>query len=267
MAAVPENAATLGDMIKNKFLLNSGTVKAENYFCSGVIVFNLDALDEKFFYDGVQFLIDNPACESPDQDILNAFFSANYLKLDEKFDSFSLANIRKKVPLTRKVYHYAGQGIELNLDNEYNRLFMENFARTPWFNVDALGRVGETFRVSNDSFNLIVQKMIKVSVDHKRGFFVSPKNVEAIKMLLYIHDEEPIVEDTGNDSFEELVTKINENRGKIIFLICHGSYVDYRRRLIMRGFKEFVDFMNGLSFMTREQCGYMRPEWSLIRNM
>ena len=119
----------------------------------------------------------------------------------------------------------------------------------------------------NENINYLKENFISNSSAKNLKCLNEDLNVEAIKMLLYIHDEEPIVEDTGNDSFEELVTKINENRGKIIFLICHGSYVDYRRLLIMRGFKEFVDFMNGLSFMTREQCGYMRPEWSLIRNM
>ena len=62
VAAVPEVDATQKFIITNKFLLNTGFVKVQDYFCSGVIIFNLDRLDEKFFYDGAQFLANNPAC-------------------------------------------------------------------------------------------------------------------------------------------------------------------------------------------------------------
>ena len=42
VAAVPEIDATQHYMIDNKFLLKTGFVKLENYFCAGVMIFNLD---------------------------------------------------------------------------------------------------------------------------------------------------------------------------------------------------------------------------------
>ena len=267
LAAVPEDQATIGLMIHNKYLLNNNFVRHEDYFCSGVIVFNLDMLDEKFFYNGVQFLVDHPNCESPDQDILNAFFAANYLKLAQKFDSFVLADQRRKFPVTKKIYHYAGRCLELKLDEPYNRLFMKYFSHTPWFNVDTFGRIGESFRESNDTHNLIVQKLINFSVNHQRVFYINPANVEAIKMIFAVQDDEPIIESRDNDSINELLAVMEEQRGQKLFIICQANFDNIQPKLSARGFREYSDYMNGLSFMTRSQCGYTRPEWDLISDM
>ncbi|MBQ7453432.1 MAG: hypothetical protein IJS69_00015 [Selenomonadaceae bacterium] len=267
LGAVPEVQATLGYMIANKYLLHENLVEQENYFNSGVIIFNLDALSENFFYDGVQFLIDHPKCESPDQDILNAFFSANYLKLDQKFDSFVLADQRRKFPVAKKIYHYAGRCLELKLYEPYNRLFMEYFSRTPWFNVEAFGRVGEAFRNSNDSHNLVVQRVMKHCLDHSRAFFVSPANLDAVKLIYDIRNDEEIIINNGPESINDLVAKMNEQRGQKLFFICQMNYDYMHLELMRRGFREFHDYLNGMSFLTRNQCGYTRPEWSLISDM
>ena len=267
LAAVPESQATIGYMIYNKYLLNENFVKKEDYFCSGVIVFNLDALDENFFYDGVQFLIDHPACESPDQDILNAFFAAKYFKLEQKFDSFVLADQRRKFPVMKKVYHYAGRCLELDLDEPYNRLFMQYFSRTPWFNIEAVNRIGEAFRESNDMHNIIVQRLIKFSVEHNRVFYISPGNLEPIKMIFAIQDDEQIIENRDSNSIRELIAAMEQQRGKKLFVICQMNYDNVHPQLAGRGFKEYTDYVNGLSFMTRNQCGHSRPEWDLISNM
>jgi len=266
LAAVPEVDATLNDMITNKYLLVENFVAAENYFNAGVIMFDLGALGENFFRDGVQFLADHPKCECFDQDILNAFFSTRYLKLAQKFDSFVAAERQMNLSVARKIYHYAGQCIELKLDDEFNRLFLENFSRTPWLNADALGNIAEAFRKSNDEHALIVQRVIQVSVDHSRGFFVGSRNIAAVKMILHVHDDEPIIEDGGQNSFDELIAAMTRERGRLFF-ICRGDYNKIKRRLMEAGFREFADFISGVSFMAREQCGYMRPEWSLIRGM
>lgn len=267
VAAVPEVDATQKFIITDKFLLNNGTVKVENYFCSGVIVFNLDKLDKNFFNDGVQFLADNPACESPDQDILNAFFSENYLKLAQKFDSFVIIDRRLKLPVTEKIYHYAGQTFGLNLENPYDKLFLENFARTPWFNVDALFNIGEEIRYVHDDNSNRTQWLMKLSYGHQRAFLIEPKNVDAIKQLFHIQDDEPIIELRDQNSLKELLIKMNELRGQKMFFIFFEHYEAVGEVLVRHGFKENHNFVNGLQFMTREQCGYTYtpPERNFIK--
>ena len=268
VAAVPEVAATLDNMISEKFLINSGRVKAEDYFCSGVMIFNLDALNENFFRDGVQFLADNPACESVDQDILNAFFAANYLKLDQKFDSFVLAEQRRNIStVTKKIYHYAGNGIELKLDNAFNRLWLENFSCTPWFDIDTLGKLGDAFRNKIDNCIMTAQQMMKLSIEHRRAFFVEPNNIQVIKELFHVQDDELIIEARDTASIEELAAKMTELRGQRIFFIFLQRYEVVCVELLRRGFKELADFVNGLMFMTRSQSQQPYPmnEYSLVR--
>ena len=267
VAAVPEVDATQRFIITNKFLLNNGLVKVENYFCSGVIVFNLDKLDEKFFYVGTQFLVDNPACESPDQDILNAFFSENYLKLAQKFDSFVIIDQRLKSPVTEKIYHYAGQTFGLNRDNPYDKLFLENFARTPWLNVETLFNIGEEIRNANDSNSLRAQWLMIISNKHRRAFFVEPKNTEVIKVLFDIQDDEPIIEISEQNSLKELMIKMRELRGKKMIFIFSEYYDSIMEILMRNGFRENQHFLNGASFMTREQNGYtyIAPERNFVK--
>ena len=267
VAAVPEVDATQKFIITDKFLLNAGVVKVEDYFCSGVIVFNLDKLDEKFFYDGAQFLTDNPACESPDQDILNAFFSKNYLKLAQKFDSFVIIDRRLKLPVTEKIYHYAGQTFGLNRDNPYDRLFLENFTRTPWFNVEMLFNLGEEIRKVNDDNALRTQWFIKFLNAHRRAFFVESKNISVIKELLQIQDDEPIIELRDQNSLKELMTKMREWRGQKMVFIFSEYYDAIMEILVNNGFRENQHFLNGLMFMTRAQNGYTytAPERNFVK--
>lgn len=267
VAAVPEVDATQNFIITNKFLLNTGFVKVQDYFCSGVIIFNLDRLDEKFFYDGAQFLANNPACESPDQDILNAFFSKNYLKLAQKFDSFVIIDQRLKSPVTQKIYHYAGQTFGLDRNNPYDKLFIENFARTPWLNADAILNLGEEFRAENDKNSLRTQWLMKICFNHRRAFFIDPKNIAVIKELFQIQDDELIIEIRNQNSLKELITKMHESRGQKMFFIFFENYDLIMEVLVKNGFRERRHFLNGLMFMTREQSGYTYspPERSFIQ--
>ena len=267
VAAVPEIDATQKYIIANKFLLNAGVVEVKDYFCSGVMVFNLDKLDEKFFYVGVQFLADNPACESVDQDILNAFFSKNYLKLAQKFDSFVIIDRRLNLPVTEKIYHYAGQNFGLNRDNPYDRLFLENFARTPWLNVDALFNLGEEIRNVNDDNSFRAQWLMRICNEHRRAFFAEAKNVEVIKILFQVQDDEPIIEFRNKDSLKELLMKMYDLRGEKMFFIFFDDYDFIIDLLVKRGFKENKHFLNGLMFMTRDQCGntYAAPERNFVK--
>lgn len=262
VAAVPEVDATHDDMITDKFLLKAGFVRAEDYFCSGVMMFDLDKIYDVLFRDGVNFLAYYSACESVDQDALNMFFSKNYLKLEPKFDSFT---VNDESPVAPKIYHYAGNDFGLDTGDAFDRLWLENFTRTPWFNVDALGNLAEMFRKIADNKALDAQMLMKVCVDRRRAFFVNPGNVEVLRIIFSVRDDELIVEDCDENSLTELVATMDELRGQRTFFIVHEKYAVIRTILIQRGFVEDRDFVDGLSFMTREQCKMTPPEYHFIR--
>ncbi len=267
LAAVLEIEAISGYMITNKFLLNNGIVKLENYFCSGVMILDLDKFDEKFFREGVQFLADNPYCESVDQDILNAFFSENYFKLAQKFDAFVPGERECKLPVQKKIYHYVGHSIGLDLSNGYNRLWFENFARTLWFNLDVIDHLGTEIR-KRHSLNInLIQMMTRLVFEHNRAFFVNPINLPAIKYIFSIQDDELIIEFRDANSLNELLTKMTELRGRKIFFIFTNDYLSMLGLLKHCGFKENADFVNGKLFLTAEQGGEPTDERNFIKNI
>ncbi len=267
IAAVPEAEATFGYMIVNKFLIKENIVKHEDYFNAGVILFNLDAFAENFFYDGVNYLAEHAKCECFDQDILNAFFSTNYLKLSQKFDSFVPAERLRKLHVAKKIYHYAGQCVELKPDDDFNELFLGHFARTPWLNVDALFGIGEGFRRSNDEFTARFQWLMRLTSQHRRAFFVSPNNIDAVKSIFDIQDDEPIIELHNRNSLDRLIDIMRDFDGQKVVLLFQDNYDAFRSILSGQGFREHVHFANGLRFMNREQCRYEQREWALVRNM
>lgn len=267
IAAVPEIEAVSGYMITDKFLLNKGIVKLENYFCSGVLLFDLDKISNDFFRDGVQFLADNPACESVDQDILNAFLSENYFKLAQKFDAFVPPERHLKLPVQEKIYHYAGQSVGLDLSDGYNRLWFENFARTPWFNIDIIDRIGEQIRRNHDLILIQAQVMALFTAEHKRAFFVHPDDLPAIKPIFNIQDDELVIEMHDKNSLNKLMTKMRELRGQKLFFIFSYDYNSILKLLKYCGFKELENFVNGKLFLTTEQGGEYHSERKFINNM
>ena len=256
LAAVPEDDATSGWMIFDKFLLNSGRVKREDYFCSGVMIINLDALDENFFREGVQFLVDNPECESPDQDILNAFFTENYLKLEQKFDAFANCDNRQRYPVTKKIYHYAGRVIGLNSSNGYVRLWLEYFLKTPWFGVETFGRLNEKFReVRADILNTSTTALMRLSTvmsGKTRAFFVTSADLPSLREKFSIRDDEEIVFADGEKALPNLVVSMSKAQGKKVFFLVVPNFDAVSSLLQQLDFVPEDDFINGEIFLVME---------------
>ena len=265
VAAVPEVEATFNNMVPNKFLITTGRVRKENYFCAGVMIFDLDKLGENFLLEGVNFLTAYPACECFDQDILNAAFSANYLKLNQKFDSFSDAERMRRAPVMKKIYHYAGRSIGLNSFDPYNKLWLENFSKTPWFNAEIFHNVGREIDNTIDQRTELTQWLMKVYATRRRTFCIEPNGVNFIKGIFGVRDNEQFIEMRDNDSLKKLLSKMNEQRGRTMFFVFVPFYPPFRMELMRHGFKEFEDFVNGFLFVTQKQYRQSRPEYNFIQ--
>ena len=278
LAAVPEIEAALNrmdknkfvlnkGMDKNKFVLNKGIVKADNYFNAGVMILDLAKLDENFFKEGVQWLAENPDCESVDQDILNVFFSENYFKLAQKFNSLVESNRTWNLPVAKKIYHYMNRCLGLNLNDEYNRLFMENFALTSWLNANLIGRFGTAIRKSHEQDLIFTQWLMKLQNEHRRAFFLYRDDLQTIKDIFNIGYGEPIIEIRDENSLEELVSKMRELHKRKVFFLFYSKYDLLKKVLSGYGFEEFRDFADGYIFMTAAQGGHALPEYDFIRAM
>ena len=252
LAAVPELLATHNHMIVNKYLINSGKVNIEDYFCAGIIILDINKINKNFFYEGVQWLADHPQSQSYDQDILNNFFANGYCKLPEKFDSFVLAlRLVKDMTLTERIYHYAGNtAVTFDMKDPYTRLFFEHFVKTPWFNFDLIGNAYDFTRQMYNERQKILLQLANILHDKQRAFLFSKENEEAMRYIFKINDaEEVIISDDANFG-EKLFNSMKNSQGKKVFFLLTDYYSSIQPQLSNAGFVENKDFINVMWFMS-----------------
>ena len=92
LGAVAECDATYNHAVE-KDICNDGFVEQNNYFCSGILLINMDEYRKyaSLCIDGIKFLAEHPSYDCPDQDILNYYFSNKYKKLSVKYNTFTKA--------------------------------------------------------------------------------------------------------------------------------------------------------------------------------
>ena len=114
----------------------------EDYFNAGVMLMNLKILrkEEATIQAGMKFISEHAsAYPYNDQDILNYCFSTSYLKLPLKFNQFVFrARNADDWTIDKEIYHYAGGSAQfnMNMNDPYNKLFMDYFIKTPWVDDD-----------------------------------------------------------------------------------------------------------------------------------
>lgn len=269
IAATPELEATRMHMITNKWILHTGRVKVENYFCSGIMCIDLDRLAADFFMQGVDWLSKNPQVECPDQDFLNNFYSTNYARLPEKFDSF--AGVSKGLDqnkIYRKIYHYAGQtALTFNIGMDaLDRLFFSYFTKTPWFDENTILHMYEGARQIYIERQLFAAQISALMSGKKRIFFTPPENAEMVRQIFFVNNNEEILAAKEIDSVQSLADALNKSRGKIVAFVMVGNYHICRQRLINAGFAEGRDFVNAMLFLSDAQ-GFPLPTYPLLKIM
>ena len=214
-----------------KYLIDNGIVKAEDYFNSGVLLINLDYLraHADIINEGYRFVCEHPECDAFDQDILNYCFAADSVKLDLKFDTFVIVErmTNESPAIKRAVYHYTSDTIKLNPNDALNRLYFEYFVKTPWFNVDIVWNIMQTFENSNRNHQSALLNMANALGKRQRIFLASKNNFGLIKNLFEITNDEIIIDAADDNAIERLSSlMINEGGWKGNTKYClHSSII------------------------------------------
>ena len=250
IAAVPEFWATRAYMITDKYLLHTGKIQIEDYFCSGVLVLNLEKIDEKFFYESIDWLSKNLQCECPDQDLLNNFFSTEYCKLPEKFNAFvGVAKNLDNNLVYKKIYHYSGDCLGIDTQSGCDRLFFKYFVKTPWFNIDMFQNMREGILqiLMGEGIDLAIRISAAVS-GKQRAFAVEPEVLEKTKDFFRISSFEEIISINPENPAKAIINSLKKSPGRKIFFIMSDKYEEIGQRLLNAGFVESEDFVNALLF-------------------
>ncbi len=84
-----------------------------------------------------------------------------------------------------------------------------------------------------------------------RGFFVAPANVDVLKKIFSIRDDEEVIVAENQKSLITLLESMKSSRGKKIFFIMLSNFP--LQILTQAGFAQGKDFVNGLDFLSEAQ--------------
>ena len=235
---------------KNAAICQLGAVEEDSYFNSGVLLINLNRFRNESLQSDTDFVWNHPQCWAFDQDILNYCFSKDFVRLPIKFN-YSVSGIRMTdSSIDQKIYHYTHDSLQLDTSDIFNKLWFKYFSKTPFFNENVFGNIFEDVRnLSNEQKNLALH-VTKILSKKSRGFFIFKENLEYIKNLFDIAEDEEII---PGESFESLIQAMEKSRGKKIFFIFAGKFYPFYNALIEKGFVYGSDFLNGVEFLSEAQ--------------
>ena len=240
----------------NNFLMANNFISFEDYFNAGVLIFNLKKFREYevALNDAIDFVVAHPQCAWFDQDILNFCFSKNYFRLPAKFDVFVNHEriVKQSNEIFPAVYHYIGDSLNFNMSDNFNRLWMKYFFKTPWLNLDVIERIFYCFQEFNSRSQ---KKLIEISAaisGKRRIFFVELNNFDVIKNIFKIGKSEEIIDATKPDSMKILLKRLKKLRGTGFFILLVRDYESLKKNLSAAGFVEGTDFIDAMEFLSVE---------------
>ncbi|MBQ3726918.1 MAG: hypothetical protein IJR52_02655 [Selenomonadaceae bacterium] len=263
-AAVPESSN--GTNTQGFALCREGYVRDEDYFNSGVLLINTKVFgDEKFLMSGMKFIGEHPQFIHVDQDVVNYLFSKDYLKLPAKFNFFTV-RVRhlEEINYERVIYHFAGPAFGITMNNPFNRLWLKYFSKTPWFGAETVEHLYESF---NQIHVGLKNSMIQISAamsGKTRAFFTAPVNVNALKNIFLVRDDEEIFLAENQSSLKKLIDAMNASRGKKVFIILLLGFPF--QSLTAAGFVFGKDFFDGMEFLSAAN-GLPLDSYQLIKAM
>jgi len=247
-------------------IVADGFVKADDYFSSSVMLMNLEILrkEEKTLAEGMEFVNKHGYFNLLDQTILNYCFATRTVKLPANFNQFVRLARQNKESLAKKIYNYTGYSLQMDIEDPFNRLWMEYFSKTPWFNVETIGRLYESIKYICRNLLSSSIKLSAIMSGKTRAFFTVPQNVKAIKEIFAVRDNEEIIIAENPESFQKLIYAMKLAKGKKVFFIL---FPDFPFKILLKeNFSYGRDFMNGFEFLS-EDYGAPFNSHPLIKNM
>ncbi len=242
-------------------------------FNSGVMLINVPVFRsaEENINNAIEFMSEHPEYGGNDQSILNYCFAKEVLHLPVKFNrlvKFNRGYHRlldrgyKDTQVKNMIYHFNAhnsvRGLGTDMSDPYNRLWMSYFIRTPFFDADSIGRLCELFRKIHNKLRTGNLKFYNALLGKTRTFFIEPTEIDAIKKIFSIRDDELIIPAENEDSLKKLFAEMKNSKGKTVFFIMTEIFLEKKfpfDQLKKEGFINGKDFFNGRIFLSEENGG------------
>lgn len=235
-----------------------GLVKSEDYFNAGVLVMNLKRLrgEKEKILDGMKFRGEHPEFWMFDQCIWNYCFSTEYLKLPLKFNR-SVVKVRTEDGgrVEKKIYHFTANNsfwsFGLDTRDNLNRLWLDYFIKTPWFDSETFGRIHDVIQNLHASLKNYMRGLSAALTGKERAFIIHELSLNSFNVLAKVFsiraDEEIIVVSEGMP-LQKLLDAMNASRGKKIFFAVIPNFPF--KVLEGAGFFLGKDIFNGYDFIS-----------------
>ena len=272
LAAVPEILSSSEKEMQERFPLCSyNFVRCEDYFNGGVLVINLNLLrgEEKILTEALQLCSQNPHMRNFfDQDILNFCFSTKALKLPTTFNRFTRIARIENESLEKKIYHYAGNffmcGLGLELHDPFNRLWMNYFINSPWFDTDSIARLYDDVR---QIYNNLKKDMVNLSAATSgkiRAFIIFEEELDKFVEVFSVKEGEEVFVVKNGTPLKNIIEPMNSSNGEKIFFIMLPEFPF--NLLTEAGFVQGKDFLNVYDFLSEEHGQPLRS-YHLLKKM
>lgn len=270
MAAVSDCDNT-GRPAENPLVMFGG-VDGCDYFSSGVLLVDR----QKFLavgdilQDGIRKLKEIPGFAFYDQDILNLFYSKDYLHLDIAYNAYvPVLQMRGVQQLASAIYHYEAGSLGIREDDVYDRLFYTVFAQTPWCDADFLYRFFAQLETQHKHDLHLARQVFAMGSRRQRIFCANEASKAAITELFDFDGDDKYLAIQGKQDWTGrlLQYELVSPKGNRLYILFLQHYEDVSQALTAAGWQEGLDFMDGWSLLPTE-CGghlFLRPE--LIRNL
>ena len=240
-------------------IISEGFVRQEDYFNSGILLMNLRLLRNEWqtLLKAMEFASQNPDIITfVDQGLLNYCFSTRTLKLPNKFGR-SVAPLRKlNKPFDERIIcHYVGMlmfnRLGFDMSDPFNRLWMDYFIKTPWFNSETIGRmyasISDSARRMHVAFKNAMTTIADFTSGKTRVFLILADYLEFITKTFTLRDDEEVIFIEHGAPLKKIAELMNSSRDKKIFFVMFPNFPF--DAFIKAGFVYGRDFINAFEFL------------------
>lgn len=245
LAAAPDMFIQAGHHSR---MVQKGLCEEARYFNAGVLLLDMDKYRQegRLLERGAEFLKENELIDYLDQDVLNYFFNKDCRILPEKYNTLvSWEFAQKRENVGKYIYHYAGQRYAIDAVNNYHRLFLTYFTKTPWCNADFLGNLARNIHQSNRSLMMSYANFI---AGMHRVIIGEEKERDNLTKMMMLKEKEKFYTLT---EFNKKGLRLEPNE-IMIFFLKPEEYEKVKKNLGECGVIEGVHFINGNRFLYRD---------------
>lgn len=243
-------------------------IKKESYFNAGVLYMNLKKIREfgnlkKLVLD---FLIENPEADLPDQDALNVLFHNKVLYLDGSWNQFVYLHRKDNVEkLDKAIFHYAATLLMLYSHSQIDLEYFRVICRTPWIDYEMNHQFEQCFGRMNDRVNQYQNMLQLLSNPNIKHVFYGEENKMLKTLYNRIHLKDGdyrVLEHAQNMESDILPCKdlsaLKDEKDSIIIFVCWESdHCSAIQNLEELGFKNGKDFFVISRFFSVDDGGFI----------